>query len=153
MGPFPARGVCACCKALRCPGGSLSGSGRSGWGSPGAVGYGVKVFGFCSLLPTLEFSAGQKAGERLVLVPAWEVERCLSKTNAEERTGLVTPCLSSKVPALGLGSETFSLAGWAYGFEKITVGRKGKIVDVPSSWSSPPLGLFLFSKMVFGIDV
>lgn len=67
MGSFPASGVCACCNALRCPGRCLNGSGHLG--SLGPLGTGVNVFGFCSLLPTLEFSVGQKANGRLLLVP------------------------------------------------------------------------------------
>lgn len=57
-------------------------------------------FGFWSL----EFSFGPRVDASFVLVPEWEVARCL-KTNAKEETK--DAGLGSVVPRLGLGSKTF----------------------------------------------
>lgn len=77
--------------AMHCGAGA---AGRAGGGALRGHGGGrsartVSVSGFYSLLPTLEFSSEQRAEARSVLVPEWEVARCLSEdqSQVEKRDG------------------------------------------------------------------
>lgn len=61
------------------------GAGRGEWGAARLGGHGAgrgerSVFGFGSL----EFSFGPRVDARFVLVPEWEVARCLSKDQRQE---------------------------------------------------------------------
>lgn len=98
----------------------LVGVGTPSWGRGGRgdrLGSEVSVLSFCSLLPTLEFSTGQRTDRRLVLVP--EVgggEVSVKRPKPRREKGWRQRCVGSKAPDLGLGSKTSPLAGLGYDF-------------------------------------